>query len=124
MEPVLRNYDSNQSAYEKHNQMTLVEELDGEGLSAEKINSSANGGDALRQSTAASQLNPPMVVIKNIINDRGKQIPKKNKNNLASSFIRDEARQQRNQERESPCFEKQEKPFQTKPTKTPTLPKN
>jgi hypothetical protein len=94
--------------------LTLVEELDVEDLSAEKINSSANGGDALRPSTAASQLNPPMVVIKNIINDQGKQIPKTNKKQTCFNLHPRQSKSTPHPRKESPCFEKQEKPFQTK----------
>jgi hypothetical protein len=93
---------------------TIVEELDVEDLSAEKINSSANGGDALRQSTAASQLNPPMVVIKNIINDQGEQTPNTNKKQTCFNLHPRRSKSTSHPRKESPCFEKQEKPFQTK----------
>jgi hypothetical protein len=68
-----------------------------------------------------------MVVIKNMINDQGKQIPNTNKktNSLASTCIRDEASQHRTQEKKVLVSRNKKNLFKpNKPTKTPTHPKN
>jgi hypothetical protein len=89
------------------------------GLSTEKINNHANGGDALRQSSAASQLCPPMEVI-NSNNDQGNQIPK-NKNQKQDLLRPSSEMKQANtqQQTKEHCFGKQ---CPTKyPTNTPRL---